>query len=368
VGGQYYSEQLKNWFKQLLKDARNKQLAEWIDSSLPGVESGELAEQPCYPCAKTGSICRKIKIGSLAWKLSPKTTRCSTCLKPKNHLPECRSCRLVTDEEWYEIQLERTTVNSTSLTRITATDCQLDQLVQQTANFLSESQTTKIPLKGAHEISQAMNVPGKPTDWRNQTLLEFRRKSASAIQFQNLQLLEGGLSGLEDLGTQMEKMYESIRHLSNSSVRLGFESSWSPMPFNPSNIETFANLGASKPGPTIMSSIGKLINISPGSSTEQYYTRIDELGISTLSLRKVVCAVASMTLWDLAFQDDPFNFDARLASVMRVFENETNSKQPDSNSIANSPDHRSRPREDRTAVGTLSYESTGNGGRISKQP
>ena len=166
----------------------------------------------------------------------------------------------------------------------------------------------------------------------------------------------------------MEKMYESIRHLSNSAVHLGVESSWSPMPFKISNIETFANLGASKPGPTTMSSIGKLINISPGSSTEQYYTRIDELGISTLSLRKVICAVASMTLWDLIFQDDPFNFDARLASVMRVFENETNSKQSKCNGSANSPDHRSRPREDRTAVGALSHEPTRNGGRIPKQP
>lgn len=168
-------------------------------------------------------------------------------MKPGNHLPEGRSCRPVTDETWCEIQLEKTTANSTSLSPIPATNCQLNQLLQQTANLLSKPQTTKIPLKGAYEISEAINTPGKPIDWRkNQTLQEFWRKSASAIQFQNLQLLEGGRSGLEDLGTQMEKMYESIRHLSNSSVRLGFESSLSPIPFKQSNIKKFADLGASR--------------------------------------------------------------------------------------------------------------------------
>jgi hypothetical protein len=47
-------------------------------------------------------------------------------------------------------------------------------LLQQTANLLSKPQITKIPLKGAYEISEAINTPGKPIGWRkNQTLQEF---------------------------------------------------------------------------------------------------------------------------------------------------------------------------------------------------
>jgi hypothetical protein len=397
VGGPYYNAQLKAWFTALLRHQQLKQLAEWIDSSLLGIESGELAERPCYPCARAGSVCRKIKMGSLAWRISPKTTRCSNCLTHQNHSSECRSCRPVTDEELTQIQLERTATDFTSVPQIDDTppmipdypqpahsdsDSQINdaapvqqdipatgyQPVQQTDDFPPTSQRTKIPLKAAHEISEAMTVLGKPTDWRNIGLQEFRRKSASAIKLQTLQLLEGDLSSLEDLGTQMGKMYESIRHLSNSSYRLHFKSPSSPMPFTPSNLEAFDILGASGPGPTIMSSIGKLINISPGSTKEQYHTQITEVGINNLSLRKVICAVTSMTLWDLVFQDDPFNDDSRHLSVMRVFENDTNSKQPKCSGIVYSSDHFYSPHEDRKAFGALSYESTGNGRRTQRQP
>ncbi|PMD29618.1 hypothetical protein L207DRAFT_568200 [Hyaloscypha variabilis F] len=320
VGGEYYNEKLVNLYKQMGREERNQRLALWINSSEPGIASGELVEKPCYSCAKTGSVCRKIKFGSLAWRISPKTTRCSTCLKGGNHLSECRSCRPVTDEEWSEIRLEATTA-LTSPTGVPTTDFQVFRLAQHMAGTLHGLQTTKIPLKGAHEIPDVKHTSEKPTDWRkNQTLQDLRRQSARFIRVQNLEQLERGLCGLEDLETQMQKMYESIRHLSNTSIRLSFTSASSPMPFTPSNLEAFANFGASEPGPSIISSIAELIHISPESSTEQYYTRIEELGLSTLSLRKVISAVASMTLWYLVFQYDPFNSDARLDSVVSMLE------------------------------------------------
>jgi hypothetical protein len=278
----------KDWYYTKSRSEQKKILQHLVDTLDPYLRSGMARPGgPCTRCLSLGLKCMVIKPGSKASTLSPKTIRCSNCLgdvgsRIAGPWKVIRDC----------CPAEEGQILSITAGRAASSD-------SQSSEPSSGVQTTKIPLKDADD--------GNATQ-----LQEFRRRSVRHFAYP----LPKEALDPHDVSAKVEEMYCWIRKLSDLAFILSGQAN-RRQPLSECEVSQLESLTANQPFPTALDALRQLFGVS---TLDDVRSRIRELSLEEIPYMQVVRAVASMTVYNVIFREDPFAHHAQTAWVITMLE------------------------------------------------
>jgi hypothetical protein len=155
----------------------------------------------------------------------------------------------------------------------------------------------------------------KDADNGNATMLrDFRRKSVRNFFYP----LPKEALDPHEVSAKMNEMYFWIQKLSYSAFFLTNQTCerW---PLSESELSQLESLTVNQSYPTVLDALQQLLGVSTSGDLRR---RICELRLEVIPYMQVVCAVTSMTVYNVIFQEDPFADDLQTAMLIRILQSD----------------------------------------------